>query len=92
MGFSPDAVSQVDHTNLVEDIGKFCHYIDEIIDIYEMSEPDPEIHRLGSKANLLAVTLGVMCQDCLLARAWPKLQEYIKAAIIALIKTSMLDD
>jgi hypothetical protein len=58
-----------DRTNLAEDVRKFCEYLETVMEIYEMPDENPEIHRYGKKANTLALKIGVTCQDRTLALA-----------------------
>jgi hypothetical protein len=67
--FSLGAPSTVDRTNLVEDVKKFCDYIEDVIEIYETPHKNAEIHRFGNRANNLALKIGLMCQDRRLAHA-----------------------
>jgi hypothetical protein len=68
-GFVRSGASPIDRTNLGKDVEEFCNYLEQVIEIYEMSDSNAEIHRFGIRANNLALKIGLMCQDRRLAHA-----------------------
>lgn len=83
-GHTLEIAPTIKPANFVKDVNEFCQYIDEIIEIYELPDENAEIHRLGKRANRLAIKIGLMCPDrqlthmCGIARSKEKIP-YVRA-------------